>query len=87
MMTYRIDDMTCGHCADTITRAVRDVDAAATVAIDLAAHLVRIDTSAARSARFVAAITEAGYSAVPVEPPASAASHRAARPACCGCCG
>src|SRR5690349_11550824 len=42
MITFRVDDMTCGHCVATIKRAVNDVDAGAGVDIDLAAHRVRI---------------------------------------------
>ncbi|MCC7286158.1 MAG: heavy-metal-associated domain-containing protein, partial [Burkholderiaceae bacterium] len=37
MLAYRVEDMTCGHCASTITRAVRDVDAGAKVEVDIAA--------------------------------------------------
>ena len=26
MLTFRVDDMTCGHCASSITKAIRAVD-------------------------------------------------------------
>ena len=44
MIEFRIDDMTCGHCASTITKAVRSLDQAAKVEIDLAAKRVRVES-------------------------------------------
>jgi copper chaperone len=88
MLAYRIEDMTCGHCVSAITRAVRDVDAGARVDVDIAAHLVRIDTTHADTAEFSDAITEAGYT--PVQVPAAAAPKSeaaAGRGGCCGGCG
>lgn len=52
--------MTCQHCVRTVTETVRQVDAAATLQIDLPAHRVSIDTVQPREA-FVAALTEEGY--------------------------
>ena len=43
MFEFRVDDMTCGHCAGVITKAVAAVDAKAKVAIDIPNHRVRID--------------------------------------------
>ena len=40
MQAFRVDDMTCGHCVSTITRAIRGADRDAKVTIDLARHLV-----------------------------------------------
>jgi copper chaperone len=60
-MELEVKDMTCGHCAGAITKAVKDVDAQASVDIDIAAKTVRIDSS--RSINdFLSAIEEAGYS-------------------------
>ena len=67
MIEFTVNDMTCGHCASTITRAVKEVDSAGRCEIDLAAHSVRI-TSAHPAADFKAAIEEAGYTPEPVEP-------------------
>jgi copper chaperone len=61
MLELEVNDMTCGHCADTITRAVHAVDAAATLIIDLNMHRVRIEPGHADAAALVAAIEEAGY--------------------------
>ncbi|HEX6019494.1 MAG TPA: heavy-metal-associated domain-containing protein [Burkholderiaceae bacterium] len=66
MLAYKIEDMTCGHCASTITRAVRDVDAGAKLEVDIGAHLVRIEPASADAAEFTRAITEAGYTPVQV---------------------
>jgi copper chaperone len=63
MLELDIQDMTCGHCASTITRAVKDVDAGAQLDIDLGKHRVTIE-SAKAAEEFLAAIREAGYTPV-----------------------
>lgn len=60
-----VKDMTCGHCASSIARAVKSVDAAGTCEVDLAEKRVRI-ASALPAEDFVEAIREAGYSPVRV---------------------
>lgn len=40
-----LPDMTCGHCAKTVTSTVQKLDAGATVEIDLPSHTVRIQTA------------------------------------------
>ena len=64
MIEFTVNDMTCGHCASTITKAVKEVDAAARCEIDLGTKKVRIQ-SAREAAEFQAAIDEAGYTPVP----------------------
>jgi copper chaperone len=64
MTRFTVQDMTCGHCAATITEAVKAVDPAGRVEIDLAAKLVQVD-SALPAERLAAAITRAGFSPVP----------------------
>jgi copper chaperone len=59
-----VNDMTCGHCASTIARAVKEVDAAGRCEVDLATKRVRI-TSTRPAREFVEAIEEAGYTPVP----------------------
>jgi copper chaperone len=61
MVEIAVPDMTCGHCASNIARAVKETDAAARCEIDLAARKVAI-ASEAQPADFLAAIAEAGYS-------------------------
>jgi copper chaperone len=67
MIEIAVQDMTCGHCVATITKAVKETDAAARCEIDLEAKRVRIE--AARPAKdFVAAIAGAGYTPVLAAP-------------------
>ena len=66
MLTFRVDDMSCGGCARSITTAVQAVDAGAQVQIDLARKHVRIQPAVGEEALFRRAITEAGFSAIPV---------------------
>ena len=47
MITFRVPDMTCGHCASVITMAVAGVDKAARIEIDVPAKLVSITSTAA----------------------------------------
>ena len=61
MIIFQVNDMTCGHCAGVITRAVRDTDPAARVEIDLAAHRVMIESAQADAGQLAAAIREEGY--------------------------
>lgn len=64
MIEFQVQDMTCGHCASTITRAVKEVDAAGRCEVDLAAKRVRI-ASDHPAEDFRAAIEEAGFTPVP----------------------
>lgn len=64
MIELSVKDMTCGHCASSITRAVKDVDAAGQCEVDLAARRVRI-SSTHPATEFVEAIQEAGYTPEP----------------------
>ncbi len=63
MIEFNVNDMTCGHCAATITEAVKGVDPAGRCEIDLAARRVRVE-SAFSADRIAAAITKAGFSPV-----------------------
>ena len=65
MIEFNVNDMTCGHCASTITRAVKEIDAAGTCEIDLGAKRVRI-VSERPSEEFRAAIEGAGYTPMPL---------------------
>ncbi len=65
MVSFQVDDMTCGHCASTITKALKAADRDAKVNIDLARHLVTVEPAAAAPEALRAAIAEAGYTPVP----------------------
>ncbi len=60
MIEFKVQDMSCGHCASVITRTVRELDAQAKVDIDLGNKTVRIESSEDRSA-LAQALDEAGY--------------------------
>lgn len=66
MMTFEVNDMSCGHCASSITAAVKAVDHGAKVDIDLASKRVQVDTSTANEAAIGPAIAGAGYTPVPI---------------------
>ena len=67
MVEFTVQDMTCGHCAATITEAVKSVDPAGRCEFDLAARRVRVET-ALSAERIAAAITRAGFSPLPAQP-------------------
>jgi copper chaperone len=66
MIAFEVNDMTCGHCVSTITKAVKDTDRQARVQIDLARHRVEIEPAAAGADELADAIKEAGYTPVPL---------------------
>ncbi|MDC0831928.1 hypothetical protein CKA32_003173 [Geitlerinema sp. FC II] len=61
MLKLKVPDMACSACADTITKAVRQLDDSAKVEADLDQKTVAIETQQSEDA-VKAAITEAGYS-------------------------
>jgi copper chaperone len=60
MLAYQVNGVTCGGCARAVTNAIKSVDAAANIEVDLAAKRVTID-SAADAVNLQAVIEEAGY--------------------------
>lgn len=60
MIELTLPDMTCGHCVKAVTQAVKAVDDQAQVSVDLNAHRVRIESTAAPE-RLRAALVEQGY--------------------------
>lgn len=85
MITFRVNDMTCGHCASAISRAVASVDKAARVDIRIQQKLVRVSSTAA-AAELAEAIQDAGYT--PQEfraEPAQTAAPQMASGCGCGC--
>lgn len=61
MLEFTVPDMTCSHCAGTITRAVAAVDPAAVVTVELPVHRVRVEAAAAGADAIESAIRDAGY--------------------------
>ena len=62
MTKLTIPDMSCGHCAGVITKALKELDRDATIAFDMPAHTVELNTSAPLE-EVVAALEDAGYPA------------------------
>ncbi len=62
MLKLNVPDMTCGHCAGVVTKAVKSVDASADVVIDLPSQIVSIET-VADADRIKIAMEAAGYPA------------------------
>ena len=85
MISFKVNDMTCGHCVSTITKAVKVVDKDARLDIDLVNHRVDIEASEADAAQLSDAIKQAGYTPVVIEGVADrpAASAVPVRGGCC----
>jgi copper chaperone len=60
MLKLNVPDMTCGHCAGTVTKAVQSVDSKASVTVDLPLKTVSIVT-AADGGKISQAVEAAGY--------------------------
>lgn len=60
MLELQLPDMTCGHCASTVTQTCKLVDPAAKVEIELETRRVRITSSEGRK-DFEEALIDAGY--------------------------
>jgi copper chaperone len=69
MIAFEVNDMTCGHCVSTITKALKAADRDAKVQIDLASHRVQVEPVTADADELADAIREAGYTPVPLEAP------------------
>ena len=59
-LTLRVEDMTCGHCAATITSAIEKAVPGAHVDADPASKLVKV-TGVGDLAAFAALVSQAGY--------------------------
>jgi copper chaperone len=84
MLTFRVDDMSCGHCVRAIKQAVRALDADAAVDVDLSRHLVRVQAGRLAAPVVRQALQQAGYSPVDL---VTAEPTPAAAAGCCGCVG
>jgi len=60
-MKFEVQDMTCAHCVSRITQTVKDLDASATVEIDLESKQVKISSQLSPD-DVQQAIAEAGFS-------------------------
>lgn len=69
MFELKVPDMTCGHCAATIMKAVSGIDQSAACEIDLDAKRVKV-TSTLPPSDIVEALEAAGYMSTLVRPAA-----------------
>jgi copper chaperone len=83
MVTFEVQDMTCGHCVSSITKAVRAMDPTAQVTADLATHRVQVESIESDRTSLGDVIREAGYTPVPVEDGAVSTERQAPRSGCC----
>ena len=61
-MDLKIENMTCGGCAKSVTKAIQSVDPAAKIETNPAARAVKVETTATPSA-ILQVLEEAGYPA------------------------
>lgn len=62
MITFKVDGMTCGHCASAVKKAVHSVEPGAEVSVDLGAGTVDVtEGNGTDAARFADAIRAEGY--------------------------
>jgi len=83
MIAFEVNDMTCGHCVSTITKALKAVDPGARVQIDLATHRVQVEPTEADEVDLSDAIKEAGYTPVAVADITACKTEATARQGCC----
>jgi copper chaperone len=86
MTSFRVDNMTCGHCTAVITEALQAIDPSARIRVNLGAHQVDIDSPTADVFRLHSAIANAGYPAVLLEGVVATADRPAKVKSAC-CCG
>ena len=60
MLKLKVPDMSCGHCASTIEKAIRNLDPTADVMVDLRSQTVTVATRLEPTA-ISDLITSAGY--------------------------
>jgi copper chaperone len=60
MVEFNLPDMSCGHCASTVTKACKSVDPQARVEVDLTSKKVQVE-STEDAQEFAQALADAGY--------------------------
>ena len=66
MQRFEVSGMTCGHCVRAVTEAIRGVDAAAQVEVDLGAGRVTVRDGTASPDQVAQALAAEGYPARPL---------------------
>lgn len=67
MITFHVTDMTCGHCAGVINKALKAIDDKAKVTVDLQRRLVSVISTQSTIEDIRDAIAEVGYTPSQVE--------------------
>jgi copper chaperone len=62
-VSYRVPNMSCGHCKQAVSQELRAVDGVESVDVDLDTKLVVVQGTGLDDAQLRAAIEEAGYEA------------------------
>ena len=62
MTTYKVPDMTCGHCVGVVTETLKSLDPTAEVKVEVMKKEVSV-TSKASADAILAALADAGYPA------------------------
>jgi copper chaperone len=60
MIEFRLENMTCGHCAKAVASAIREVDPTAHMEVDLLNKKVKVE-SATPAHVLAQALAERGY--------------------------
>ena len=60
MQQFKVSGMSCGHCVRAVTQAIKALDPAAQVDVDLAAGVVQVDSDVP-AVQLEAAIRGEGY--------------------------
>lgn len=76
MIAFEVHDMSCGHCASMISKALRSTDRAARITIDLPTHRVMVEPTEADAQMLCDAIADVGYTPVPVKVSREVASNQ-----------
>lgn len=64
MIAFQVSDMTTARCAGAVTKALKAVDHAALVRVDMATFTVEIEPTKAGARELSDAIKRAGYSPI-----------------------
>lgn len=84
MFIYQVNDMTCGHCASAITKAILAVDGGAKVDVELDRHMVHVESTNVADDTLRQAIQAAGYEPVAVKPASGRPEGQRTGACCCG---
>jgi copper chaperone len=82
VIAFQLNDMTCGHCASAIAKAVKAVDQGARIDVHIDEHQVRIEPTWADAPTLSNAIVTAGYSPVQLQVAGSAVAAQGGGSCC-----